>query len=385
MRFRVLSWLTLVVISLALGDVTHAQPDPRVRITSPGNNFVVSGEPVTIYGTVDLDPSEFLFWKVEIQGRGTRTIGPIPEERQIARDWLTVDTVRTDPVVNGPLVTLPAWPSLSEGAWNVRLVAIAYDGTFLTQPDQLRFEVRPNAPNLIDIRITRPNPVEWYFGTNNEVRGTMVLSRDVGSYQIELLGGPYSGWTVVDGPYINDAANPVSIRNGVIGHIPPAVELPFGRYQLRIVLFEPNGLPYFQPYLTDFAIQTRRISNLPVIAITQPRVRNNRINITNSVPLVGTVSLPDDTSYFKVEFRNVIPVNRRGIPREEAADLPYQDWTTIGEPRFESVTDDVLAQLPGIDILNSGNYVLRVVIVLEDGTFANEVVVRMNLQDPNAE
>ncbi|MBE0690319.1 MAG: hypothetical protein IH587_09390, partial [Anaerolineae bacterium] len=76
--------------------------------------------------------------------------------------------------------------------------------------------------------------------------------------------------------------------------------------------------------------------------------------ITENTPIVGTVQFTyDQAQFYKLEIIGG----------------GFSDWTTIGATHGESVINGQLETLPGPGLI-SGNYRLRLVVVGNDGNFA---------------
>ncbi len=375
------------------GDPTYAQTEadalagpPYITLTAPRPNrrATVNADPVPIIGTVIYDPEVMLYWKVEINPRNrVATIGSnINERLLVTRDeWLTLENVRQETVEDGVLAVLPPWPGLSDGGWNVRIVAVAHDGSFLEQVDFSFNMVEPERPAAV-IDLTRPAPGGIVFGSS-EIIGTIILDQRATSYEIEILGGPYTTWTLISGPFENPLGEPTEIVNGQIGELPPLRGLPFGEYQLRIIIKGPDSNYQQPPVIVPFFHQATFEGNIALIEITRPALpRGARITVRSTTTLFGNIDLPEG-SYWKVEIQDIVPTNNRGIPRDSYEPV-FPFWTTIGDIRTDErlgqslITIDPMAYPPG-------DYLMRVVIVAPDDTFSQEYRFRMTIRRPNAD
>lgn len=343
-----------------------AEPDPTER-------FTIREQPVALIGTVTVDPAVVQYWKVDIKGNNRRSyVGEDPLHRTPAYDWVTVGDTRTDSVVDGQLALIPGWPTLSEGNWKVRLVVVGHDNQFLSET-VADFRVRVPEADPVYVEVTQP--LENQVIADNQVRGTLMMNQFAGSYWIDLLGGPYLHWTRVAGPFQNNVARPTQIANGVLATLPELDTLPPGQYELRLVVTGLDGNYIQEPLEVEFGIGTTAVSNLPVISITEPRVRSNRIRVKSSTPLIGTVTLPQGASYYKVEIKdNFDEDNENNQP------VQFPDWVTIGSTHAGSVRNGIIETIPTLPV---GDYLLRVVIVGPDGQFAGDPYeVRLEVQEP---
>ena len=97
------------------------------RIRSPQDGDDVYGV-VPVMGTVDFDPQEVQFYKVEI-GAG--------EEPQ---EWITIGETHNTPVVNGQLETLLA-DAFEPGTYSLRLVVVTLDGNHVGEPHKITVNI----------------------------------------------------------------------------------------------------------------------------------------------------------------------------------------------------------------------------------------------------
>jgi len=111
-------------------DLLNAQGGPTVItavITSPAPGQVISdGVPIT--GTVQFSPEQAQYYKLEILGG------------QFS-GWTTIGTTHTDNVVNGQLESLPGFPGLQPGDYQVRLAVVGNDGNYVQDPYTVPFQV----------------------------------------------------------------------------------------------------------------------------------------------------------------------------------------------------------------------------------------------------
>lgn len=99
-------------------------------ITSPQPGEVVSTNGMDIIGTVQFDPNQAKFYKLEIRG------GQFP-------NWTTIGDVHYENnIVNGRLEFLPGSPGLTPGNYELQLVIIGNDASPLQQPFVVPFIVQ---------------------------------------------------------------------------------------------------------------------------------------------------------------------------------------------------------------------------------------------------
>lgn len=94
-----------------------SQPTPG-QIVSPGF-------PIT--GTVQFSPQQALYWKIELYGG------------QFGDQWVTMNDVRYDSVVNGQLESIP---NLQPGNYQMQLIVVGNDGNFVQAPYNVQFTVQ---------------------------------------------------------------------------------------------------------------------------------------------------------------------------------------------------------------------------------------------------
>ena len=95
-------------------------------ISEPSSGQIVS-EGYPIVGTVQFSPQQALYWKLEIHGG------------QFGDQWVTMNDVRYDSVVNGQLSTVPG---LQPGDYQVQLIVVGNDGNYVQAPYQVQFTVQ---------------------------------------------------------------------------------------------------------------------------------------------------------------------------------------------------------------------------------------------------
>ncbi len=95
-------------------------------ISQPTPGQVVSAG-TSIIGTVQFSPQQAKYWKLEIHGG------------QFGDNWVTMNDVRSDSVVNGPLYTIPG---LQPGNYDVQLVVVGNDGNYVQTPYRVSFTVQ---------------------------------------------------------------------------------------------------------------------------------------------------------------------------------------------------------------------------------------------------
>ena len=353
-----------LVSSVSAQDESESIVGPQVvaYIRTPERAFTVTDQITTVVGTVIVDPVIVKYWKLEIRGTARNAfLGNDLFDRTLAFDWLTIGETRTDTVVEGELGRLPHWPGISLGSWLLRLVVIGYDDTFVVPEIVIPFTVQVPTNDPVDIDITYPGAGQVLTGSN-EVLGSILMDQWVTEYRLELLGGEYTTWTVVDS-HISDTASPTRITNGRLATLPPLAELQPGQYRLRVVVMGWNGQYRQPPREVAFAVGTAAITNLAQIELTEPRVSGERITITSGMPLMGTVIVPEGAQYYKVEIKDDI--------RNAAEQQPlFTDWTTLGSTHATSVIDGQIEFLAGPPVISAGTYRLRIVVVGADGGFS---------------
>lgn len=103
-------------------------PDPKVRITSPAPNEIISSN-VPILGTADFDPNEIKYYKVEWWDPSIN-------------DWATMGHTHDQPVISGRLEEWKA-KALSPGEYQLRLVLV----------DQVKQEEQTDSECIIPVII----------------------------------------------------------------------------------------------------------------------------------------------------------------------------------------------------------------------------------------
>jgi hypothetical protein len=381
-RFLIVA-LVLTIFSLTVLPAVSAQDEvgnPVVAYITqpvPTRSFAVTDQNMPIIGTVIFDPAIMKYWKVDIRGTSTRSfIGADLFDRTLAFDWVTIGSTRTDTVIDDILAVVPGWPGLSLGNWQVRLVVVGLDDTFLMEPITIPFTLNVPTRDPVTVNITQPDPGSILRDTNS-VLGTIQMNRFATAYRLELLGGDYTEWTVVDS-YTSDTGHPIIVTNGEIGRLPDLAQLEPGRYRLRVIVVGWDANYLQSPYEVDFAVGTNRVSNLASIQVSAPQVSNGRITIREGAPLMGTVVVPQGAQYYKVELKDDIRAGQAQASR-------FTDWTTLNEVHAQSVTDGQIEYLPASPDLLPGNYRLRVVVIGANGGFATEPFeVGLTVQAPPA-
>ncbi|MEP7292303.1 MAG: transglycosylase domain-containing protein [Chloroflexota bacterium] len=95
-------------------------------ISQPTAGQIVSpGFPIA--GTVQFSPSQALYWKLELYGG------------QFGNQWVTMNDVRYDSIVNGQLETIP---NLQPGDYQMQLIVVGNDGNYVQAPYQVPFTVQ---------------------------------------------------------------------------------------------------------------------------------------------------------------------------------------------------------------------------------------------------
>ncbi len=334
--------------------ITILEPDPDRR-------FSINLEPVAIQGVVQFDPETMDFWKLEIRGRSSRSRiwqNNDPMHSVPAFDWVTVNT-GTEPVIVGELGLIPPFPTLSEGRWDLRVVAVNKDGTFADLATGT-FSVDPEFDAVV-ARIDDPlDGAVVQAGTS--VTGTLIFNFAISTYRIEIIGGNYTEWsTIAHVP--NNPADPINITQGTIANLP--VGLVPGRYRMRLIVNNQGGNYIQEPFEVAFAVGTNEVSNLAEIHFTAPDelARRDRIRTTIDTPITGTVIIPEGGGYYKLEIKDSNDLADGQSPR-------FTDWTTIGEPQTESANNSLIGTAPGSPGVPPGNYLMRVVVVNDDGSFS---------------
>jgi hypothetical protein len=375
--------LVLTILLLSILPTVFAQDEIGnpvvVYITQPvpTRSFTVTDQNVPIVGTVIFDPAIMKYWKVDIRGTNTRSfIGADLFDRTLAFDWVTIGSTRTDTVIEDTLAVVPGWPGLSTGNWQVRLVVVGLDDTFLMEPITIPFTLNVPTRDPVTINITQPAPGSILRDTNS-VLGTIQMNRFATGYRLELLGGNYTEWTVVDS-YTSDTGHPIIVTDGEIAKLPDLSQLLPGRYRLRLVVLGWDANYLQRPSEVNFAIGTNRVSNLASIELADPQVLNGRITISEGTPLMGTVIVPEGAQYYKVDIMDDIRAGQAQASR-------FTHWTTLNEVHPQSVIDDQIEYLPGPSELLPGSYRLRVLVIGANGGYATEPFeVGLTVQAPPA-
>lgn len=344
-------------------------PNAIVDIIEPDERFTVNLDPVPIRGVVQFDPATMAFWKIEIRGTSRRSqIGDDPMSTIPAFNWVTLDT-RTDSVIDGQLGLIPPFPTLSEGSWFVRVVVVNGSGSFVAV-EEVPFRVRPE---FDPITAGLAQPAEGQImQAGDPVIGTVNLTWATSSYRVELLGGNYSSWTIIENS-VNDVANPTVINNGVLATLP--ADLVDGRYRLRLSVQGLDGNYIQAPIEVGFAVGTDEVSNLAEITIDEPRgMENGRVTITGNTQVIGTVRLADQNGFFKMEIKDADRLADGQAPR-------FTDWTTIGEPQYASVENGFIGEIVGAPFIAPGRYKLRIVVVDGGSQFSAVREFDMNVRE----
>lgn len=375
-RLRTVLLLSLSLLSLfSFRAPVHAQDtgSPIVAyITEPDpkRSFVVTDKFVYVRGTVIFDPQYMQYWQVDIRSTSPRGfIGSDAFNRIPAYDWVTLDSTRTDSVVEGELAHIPPWPALSPGNWLMRLVVKGPDNQFAMNAIIIPFTVTvPNYPQ-VPIQISHPAAGST-ISDNNSISGSIKMNQYSSGYRIELLGGQYTQWTIIDTFTGNEVAHPTIIENGVLGHLPPLDQLEPGQYRLRIEVLgmDANRLADQPPYEVTFSVFSDKTSNLASVALTSPKPADGRITIKADTDLVGSVFVPAGAGYYKVDIKDNIRDPKKQLPR-------FIEWTTVGDVHTQSVSDGIIEHLAGPPVLAPGEYWLRIVVVNSDGSFSDDPYV----------
>ena len=356
--------LSMVVVPVQAQDDAEPATGPRVvaYITSPERAFTVTDQSIPIIGTVIVDPELVQHWQIDIRGTATNSfLGDDLWDRTLAFNWLTVGEMRTDTVIEGELARLPHWPGISPGSWLVRLTVRGHDNNFIVPEMIIPFTVQVPNTDPVFIEVTSPTAGQVLTGSNT-VMGSILMDQWVTEYRLELLGGAYTTWTVVD-THTSDPAHPTRITNGQLGTLPALSELEPGQYRMRIVVMGWNGQYRQAPREFEFAIGTNAVSNLSQIEVIEPRVSGDRLTISQATTLIGTVIVPEGAQYYKVEIKDDIRNAQTQQPQ-------FNDWTTLGTTHAESVVNGEIEFLAGPPAIAPGSYRLRIVVVGADGGFS---------------
>lgn len=369
----------LIFIALLLGvslQGATAQESTLVSVTSPDltRTIRINLDPLPVIGSIDMSAEEADFWKVDIRGRSRRSaIGDDPLQRIWGYEWTTIAS-GTETIENDVITLLPPFPTLTEGRWFARIVVVGADGSFLEEPFEFEFRSQPDFdPVLAVIESPTPNQV---VPQEAPVLVSLGLNFLVSGYEIEIIGGQYADWTRILYEE-NNEAEPIERINSQVLALPP--DLQPGRYRLKLTVFDRDGFYIQTPAEVQFAVETDEFSSLAEVVFTEPRRVMLRRPLFTSEPtdIIGSVTIPPTAQYYKVDILDDFnPRNPRG---QEAR---FTDWTTLVGPVYEGVSNGTIVSLPGPDVILPGRYVIRVVVVDNDGNFATEERFDLRMEAP---
>jgi hypothetical protein len=364
---RLLSLTLLTGIVLAVSSPTNAQDTSLVTIHSPQDRFTVSLSDVDIVASIQFDAETMDFWKVEVKHLRSRRAfitGPDGIRIPLADNWVTLSTGR-EAVNNAVVATLPGWPDIyriTGYSYRIRIVVVAPDGTFVEEPTELAFRVRPDS-ELINEPASISTPTSGAsVNAGDPVTGTVQLNFSHSGYVVQVRPVNAVHWQEIAN-VSSDPSNPVVIRDDVLATIP--TDLPSNCYDLRIIVLDTAGVIAADPATSTFQLGPRCDS---LIDINNTFVRGRSGNIvlfpSGSGTLFGNVILPPEAAFYKIDIKDEVDLPTRDYPDQEPL---FTDWTTIGEVQTESSTDGTLTTFEGN--IPPGVYQLRVVVVDAEGRF----------------